>query len=88
MVGIRGLLYVRLTEARQAVIYIGVLGLSVIAAVVALRMPRGDGAGRYLAISAVPLLLTVVVPLPLTLVVRGPIGPGQPSSLSRESVSR
>jgi hypothetical protein len=54
------------------VIYVGVLGLSVIMAVVALRMTRGDGAGRYLAISAVPLLLTVVVPLPLTLVVRGP----------------
>ena len=53
-------------------IYVGVLGLSVIMAVVALRMTRGDGAGRYLAISAVPLLLTVVVPLPLTLVVRGP----------------
>jgi hypothetical protein len=54
------------------VIYVGVLGLSLIVAVVALRMSRGDGAGRYLAISSVPLLLTVVVPLPLALVVRGP----------------
>jgi hypothetical protein len=54
------------------VIYIGVLGLSVIVAAVALRMSRDDGAWRYLAISAMPLLLTVVVPLPFALVVRGP----------------
>lgn len=54
-------------------ILIGVLGLSVILAVVALRTPsRGHGTGRYLAISAVPLLLTVVVPLPFALAARGP----------------
>jgi uncharacterized membrane protein len=55
------------------VILIGVLGLSVILAVVALRtLSRGHGARRYLAISAVPLLLTVVVPVPFALAVRGP----------------
>lgn len=52
---------------------IGVLGLSVILVVVALRtMPRGGRPRLYLAISAVPLLLTMVVPVPFALALRGP----------------
>lgn len=52
-------------------ILVGVLGLSVILAAVALRTPSpGRGTRLYLAISAVPLLLTVVVPLPFALAVR------------------
>ena len=58
--------------ARDSVIYMGVLGLSVLVSVVALRTFRGSGARRYLAISALPLILTVVVPLPFALGVGGP----------------
>ena len=52
---------------------IGVLGLSVILVMVALRtMPRGGGPRLYLAFSVLPLLLTIVVPVPFALAVRGP----------------
>lgn len=54
-------------------ILIGVLGLSAILAVVALRtLSQSRGARLYLAISTVPLLLTVVVPAPFALAVHGP----------------
>lgn len=56
-------------------ILIVVLGLGAILAVVALRTrSQGHGARLYLAISTVPLLLTVVVPVPFALAVRGPTG--------------
>ena len=54
-------------------ILIGVLGLSAILAVAAFRTPsQGHGTRLYLAISTVPLLLTVVVPVPFALAVHGP----------------
>ncbi len=54
-------------------IIIAVLGLLLTLAVVALRtMPRGGGPRLYLAISGVPLLLTVVIPVPFGLASRGP----------------
>ena len=53
-------------------ILIGVLVIGGILAVVALRTPsRGRGTKMYLAVSAVPVLLTVVVPVPFALAVRG-----------------
>jgi hypothetical protein len=55
------------------VIVIGVLGLSVILVVVALRaMPAGWAPRLHLAIATMPLLLTMVVAAPLALAVRGP----------------
>ncbi len=52
---------------------IGVLGLSVIVVLVALwTMPRGGGPRQYLVISTLPLLLTMVIPVPFALAVRGP----------------
>lgn len=54
-------------------IIIAVLGLFLTLAMVALRtMPRGGGPRLYLAICGVPLLLTVVIPVPFGLASRGP----------------
>jgi hypothetical protein len=52
---------------------IGVLGLSVIVVLVALWiMPRNGGSRQYLVISTLPLVLTMVIPVPFALAVRGP----------------
>lgn len=54
-------------------IIIGVLGLSVVLALVAFRvMPRNGWPGRHLAISIIPLLLTTLVPAPFALASGGP----------------
>ena len=58
-------------------ILIAVLGLAVILATVVLRMqspPRGRGSKLFLAIFAVPLFLTVVVPAPFVFAVQGTTG--------------
>ena len=52
---------------------IGLLGLSVILLMIALRIkPRSAGARLYLAFSVLPLILTIVVPAPFALAVHGP----------------
>lgn len=54
---------------------IALLGLSVTLVVIALwAMARDGGSRLYGAISAIPLLLTVVIPLPFSLAVRNPAG--------------
>ena len=53
-------------------IYIGVLGLAVILCLAARRPSRGDGESQYFLVSMVPLVLTIVVPLPFVLAGGGP----------------
>ncbi|HET7219247.1 MAG TPA: hypothetical protein VFJ02_14420 [Vicinamibacterales bacterium] len=55
-------------------IYIGVIGLAAILGLAARRASRGDGASQYFLISTVPLVLTIVVPLPFVLATGGPAG--------------
>ena len=52
-------------------IYIGVIGLAAILGLAARRASRGDGASQYFLISTVPLVLTIVVPLPFVLATGG-----------------
>lgn len=55
------------------VIIFGLLALAVFLCVVALRTPwRGGQARAYLAISVLPLLMTLVAPVPFGLVTHGP----------------
>ena len=54
-------------------ITIGLFGLSVVLLLTALRTkPRGAVPRLYLAVSLLPLLLTMVVPVPFALVARSP----------------